>query len=59
MHTYHITKLLKSHWNLIGLRGSVGKAHLHVNYIDTFLKSDEEKVGSKPVNIFFLNFICG
>ena len=56
MHTYHITKLLKSRWGLIWLRGSVGKAHLHVNYRDTFLKSNEEKMGSKPeVTIFFLN----
>ena len=61
MHTYHITKLFKSHLRLILLRGSVGKAHQHVNYRYTFLKSKEEKNSSKPeVNIiYFLNFICG
>ena len=50
----YIGILLKPSWSLIWLRGSVGKAHLHVNYRDTFLKSNEEKVGSKPeVNIIF------
>ena len=58
MHTHHITKLLKSHLSLIWLRGSVGKAHLLVwKYRDTFLKSNEEKVSSKPeVNILFFLF---
>ena len=54
MHTYHITKLLKSHWSLIWLRSSVGKTHLNVNYRDILLKSNDEKVGSKSeVNILF------
>ena len=55
--TMYIGKLLKPHWSLIWLRGSVSKARLHVNYRDTFLKSNEEKVGSKPkVNIIFFLF---
>ena len=55
MHTYHITKLLKSYCSLIWLPGSIGKVHIQDNYKDDFLKSNKEKVGSKPeVNIFFL-----
>ena len=39
----------------------VGKVHLHVNYRNTILKSNEEKEGSKPeINIsFFLILYVG
>ena len=48
-----ITKQFISHGNFKRLRGSVGRAHIHIGYI--FLKSNEEIVVRNPKsNIFFI-----
>ena len=47
-----ITKQFISHWNSKWLRGSVGRAHIHISYI--FLKSNKEIVVRNPKSkIFF------
>ena len=52
-----ITKQFISHCNFKRLRGSVGRAHIHIGYI--FLKSNEEIVVRHPKsNIFFYYISC-
>ena len=50
-----ITKPFISQWNFKRLRGSVGRAHVHVGYI--FLNSNEEKVVRNPKSkiLFYYN----
>ena len=48
-----ITKHFISHWNSKCLRGSVGRAHIHIDYI--FLKSNSKP---KIKAIFIINIIC-
>ena len=48
-----ITKQFISQWNFKQLRGSVGRAHIHVGYI--FFNSNEEIVVRNPKSkIFFI-----
>ena len=48
-----ITKQFISHWISKSLRGSVGRAHMHIGFI--FLKSNEEIVVRNPESkIFFI-----
>ena len=54
-----ITKQFISNWNSKRLRGSVGRAHIHVGYI--FLNNNEEIVVRNPKStIFFfkLYIVC-
>ena len=50
-----ITKQFISHWNSKWLRGSVGRAHIHIGY--SFLKRNEELVVRNPKSKIFFSII--
>ena len=50
-----ITKEFISHWNSKWLRGSVGRAHIHIGHI--FLKSKKEIVVGNPKSKIFFYYI--
>ena len=51
-----ITKQIISDWNSKWLRGSVGRAHIHIGYF--FLKSNEEIVFLKNFFIIYSMLSC-
>ena len=55
MHNNGITVLFISHSNFKRLRGSVGRAHIHIGYI--FLKSNEEIVVRIPKSKIFFYYV--